>query len=101
MAVQQNRHRTVVLDADHHVCLEDAFLYVEAVLPHPADHLLIQFMGFLRTGSFRESGPPAFSGIRQQRENIQKIVDSPDSATFENTILAYEESGRMLDRVGR
>ena len=45
---------------------------------------------------------PAFEeGIRQQRENIQKIVDCQDSATFENTILSYEESGRLLDRVGR
>ena len=45
---------------------------------------------------------PAFEeGIRQQRENIQKIVDCQDSATFENTILPYEESGRLLDRVGR
>ena len=26
---------------------------------------------------------------------------NPDSATFENTILAYEESDRLLDRVGR
>ena len=45
--------------------------------------------------------PALEEGIRQQRENIQKIVDCPDSATFENTILAYEESGRLLDRVSR
>ena len=45
--------------------------------------------------------PAIEEGIRQQRENIQKIVDCQDSATFENTILAYEESGRLLDRVSR
>ena len=45
--------------------------------------------------------PAIEEGIRQQRENIQKIVDCPDSATFENTILAFEESGRLLDRVSR
>ena len=45
--------------------------------------------------------PAIEEGIRQQRENIQKIVDCPDSATFENTIVAYEESGRLLDRVSR
>ena len=28
-------------------------------------------------------------------------MDNPDSATFENTIVAYEESGRLLDRVSR
>ena len=45
---------------------------------------------------------PAFeAAIKDQRENIQKIVDCPDSATFENTILAFEESGRLLDRVSR
>ena len=45
---------------------------------------------------------PAFeAAIQQTRDNIQKIVESEDSATFENTILAYEESGRLLDRVSR
>ena len=45
---------------------------------------------------------PAFeAAIKDQRENIQKIVDCPDSATFENPILAFEESGRLLDRVSR
>ena len=45
---------------------------------------------------------PAFeTAIQQTRDNIQKIVESEDSATFENTILAYEESGRLLDHVSR
>ena len=45
---------------------------------------------------------PAFEfAIQQTRDNIQAIVDNTDSATFENTILAYEESGRLLDRVSR
>ena len=45
---------------------------------------------------------PAFeSAIQQTRDNIAKIVDNTDSATFENTILAYEDSGRLLDRVSR
>ena len=45
---------------------------------------------------------PAFeTAIQQTRDNIQQIVDNPDSATFENTILPYEESGRLLDRVSR
>ena len=50
-------------------------------------------------------GAPDFSkiksAIKQTRDNIAKIVDNPDSATFENTIIAYEESGRLLDRVSR
>ena len=45
---------------------------------------------------------PAFeTAIQQTRDEIQQIVDNPDSATFENTILAYEESGQLLDRVSR
>ena len=45
---------------------------------------------------------PAFeAAIQQTRDEIAAIVDNPDSATFENTILAYEESGKTLDRVSR
>ena len=45
---------------------------------------------------------PAFeAAIQQQRDNIAKIVENQDSATFENTILALEESDRLLDRVSR
>ena len=45
---------------------------------------------------------PAFEvAIQQQRDNIQAIIDNTDSATFENTILAFEESGRLLDHVSR
>ena len=45
---------------------------------------------------------PAFeTAIQQTRDEIAIIVDNPDSATFENTILAYEESGKVLDRVSR
>ena len=45
---------------------------------------------------------PAFeTAIQQTRDEIKQIVDNPDSATFENTILALEESGKLLDRVSR
>ena len=40
---------------------------------------------------------PAFEAAMQQtRDNIQAIVDCKDSATFENTILPFEDSGRQL-----
>ncbi len=43
---------------------------------------------------------PAFLfAMEQTRENIQKIVDCPDSATFENTILPFEDSSKLLARV--
>ena len=45
---------------------------------------------------------PAFeTAIQEVKDNIAKIVENQDSATFENTIIAYEESGRLLDRLGR
>ena len=45
---------------------------------------------------------PAFeTAIQQKRDEIAKIVENKDSATFENTILAFEESGKTLDRVSR
>ena len=45
---------------------------------------------------------PAFlKAMEQKREAIKQIIENEDSATFENTILAYENSGRLLDRVSR
>ena len=43
---------------------------------------------------------PAFeAGIKEQRANIQKIISNKKKPTFLNTILAYENSGILLDRV--
>ena len=45
---------------------------------------------------------PAFQkAMEQQREAIKQITENKDAATFENTILAFENSGRLLDRVCR
>ena len=45
---------------------------------------------------------PAFEvAIQQQRDNIQKIVDCQEPATFKNTLLPFEDSGKLLDRVSR
>ncbi len=45
---------------------------------------------------------PAFeAAIEQKREEIKKIVENQDAATFANTILPFEDSGQLLDRVGR
>ena len=68
-------------------------LLVESQLPFGApDFSKIQTSDYL----------PAFeAAIREQRDNIRKIVENSDSATFENTILAFDESDRLLDRVSR
>ena len=43
---------------------------------------------------------PTFeAAIKEQRANIQKIVSCKKKPTFQNTILAYENSGMLLERV--
>jgi peptidyl-dipeptidase Dcp len=43
---------------------------------------------------------PAFeAGIKQQLAEVDRIADNPAPATFENTLVALEESGRLLTRV--
>ena len=43
--------------------------------------------------------PAIREGIRQQAAEIDAIVNNPEAPTFANTILAYEKSGELLDRV--
>jgi peptidyl-dipeptidase len=43
--------------------------------------------------------PAIREGIRQQTAEIDAIVNNPEAPTFANTILAYEKSGELLDRV--
>lgn len=43
---------------------------------------------------------PAFDeAIRQLDEEVRTIADSPEPATFRNTIVALERSGQLLDKV--
>lgn len=43
---------------------------------------------------------PAFlKGIKQQNEEIKAIVENPDEPSFENTIVALDNSGEILARV--
>ena len=68
-------------------------LLVESELPFGApDFSKIQVTDYM----------PAFlKAMEQKREAIKQITENEDSATFENTILAYENSERLLDRVSR
>ncbi len=43
--------------------------------------------------------PALKEGINQARQEIQEIVSNEATPTFKNTILAYESSGVLLDRV--
>lgn len=43
---------------------------------------------------------PAFkAGIEQAKADIDSIVNNPETPTFENTILAMDKSGELLERV--
>ena len=43
---------------------------------------------------------PAFEeGIRQQQAEILEIVNNPDAPTFENTLVALDQSGALLGKV--
>ena len=45
---------------------------------------------------------PAFKeGMKQQNMEIEAIIQNPDQSTFENTILALDESGKLLINVLR
>ena len=43
--------------------------------------------------------PAIEAGMAQQLVEIRAIADSPEAPTFENTVVAMEKSGRLLDRV--
>src|SRR5688572_3101024 len=44
---------------------------------------------------------PAFeAGMREQMAEIEAIANNPAKPTFENTIVAMEKSGQLLNRVG-
>lgn len=44
---------------------------------------------------------PAFEeGIKQQNKEIEAIINNKKAPTFENTILAFEKTGELLDKVG-
>jgi peptidyl-dipeptidase Dcp len=49
----------------------------------------------IRDGDFA----PAFdAGMAEQLEEVQAIADNPQPATFDNTLVALERSGQLLDR---
>jgi len=43
--------------------------------------------------------PAIEAGMAEQRKEMQDIANNPAAPTFENTIVAMEKTGRLLDRV--
>ncbi|MDE6793166.1 MAG: peptidase M3, partial [Muribaculaceae bacterium] len=40
-------------------------------------------------------------GLKEARQDLDKIVNNPEAPTFENTILAMDKMGTLLERVSR
>lgn len=43
--------------------------------------------------------PAIMQGMKEQQAEMQKIADNPEAPTFENTLVAMEKSGQLLNRV--
>ena len=50
----------------------------------------------IKDGDFE---PALEEGMKQQRAEVAAIAANPAAPTFDNTIVAMERSGQMLDRV--
>src|SRR5690606_41387942 len=66
-------------------------LLVESTLPYGAPDFTA-----IKDSHFKSA---LLQGVQEQKEALEKIVNTPDAATFDNTILALEKSGALLDRV--
>src|SRR5256714_867861 len=45
--------------------------------------------------------PAIEAGMREQLKEIEPIANNPEKPTFDNTIVALERTGRLLDRAER
>ena len=43
--------------------------------------------------------PAYLEAMRQEKAEIEAIVNNPEAPTFENTIVAYDNSGELLNRI--
>ena len=85
---------TVALSASAQLAHEDQRrnpLLIYSALPFSAP----QFEYIVET----DYKPALYAAIDDQRDYINHIVINEETPTFENTILVYERSGVMLDRV--
>src|SRR5213595_3319251 len=73
--------------------LKDNPLAAESVLPY-------QYPSFDKIKD--EHFVPAIeAGMRDQLKEIEPIANNPEKPTFDNTIVALERTGRLLDRAQR
>ena len=62
-------------------------------------HFLFKLLSLIRLSTVIIKRPPIEEGMRQQLAEIDKIANSPEAPTFENTLVAMEKSGQLLSRV--
>lgn len=51
--------------------------------------------------TFEDYRPAFLAGMDEQTVEVRAIINNPDEPTFENTIVALDNSGRTLSRVSR
>lgn len=66
-------------------------LLIESTLPYHAPDFTA-----IKNGHFK---PALLQGVEEQREALDKIANDSEVATFDNTVLALEKSGALLERV--
>ncbi|HLT50367.1 MAG TPA: M3 family metallopeptidase, partial [Arenibacter sp.] len=66
-------------------------LLVESTLPYNAPDFTT-----IRHSHFK---PALLQGIEEQRAALENIANAPEAPTFNNTVLALEKSGDLLERV--
>lgn len=70
--------------------MENPFL-----LPYNTPHQTVPFH-LIRPEHYE---PALRKGMEQEKHEIQDIIDNPEPPTFNNTIVALEQSGTLLERV--
>jgi peptidyl-dipeptidase Dcp len=80
-----------------HAAMSTAAAKPGAIFEH-ASPLFLQAPQFdkIKDSDFK---PAIYEAMAQQKAEVTQIANNPAPATFDNTIVALERSGRMLDRV--
>lgn len=63
--------------------------------PYRTEHDTVPFDSIL----YSDYEPAIQEGIRQENKEIEAITNNPEAPTFNNTIVALEQSGKLLERV--
>ncbi|QAA81478.1 M3 family peptidase [Aequorivita sp. H23M31] len=85
-----NNSKETKLNDDDNMSERSNPLLVESTLPYYAPDF-----SKIKDEDFE---PAMLEGIAQQKKAIDEITSNPEEPTFENTVVALEKSGELLDR---